>query len=530
MVVHILGTAYETLFPKQYLYHICAAILALYVIRTLSQGRKTSRDRDLHGRVVLMTGAFTPLGLTLMESLAARGAHIIALSPEPIDLSSPNTAPANPPASGSTSSNDAPRPPPPGAAGTAPAAPEVDPSSPPPLSASPTALLIEALRTASGNQHIYAEHCDIESPAHIRAFCTRFLTGNDTRLDAIVFAHEAPHVGNVVGGRKAHKAEDAKRRSVRSLATFLITTLLLPALLVAPPERDIRIVHVVNPFYAAGAGMGKTRAKGLGLKLACTFPGVLDVGDALRGVPAQSGVLPSEGARALRTIVYSRHLQRVLDALPAAQVPKTDAEAGGANAASVPVVSQKEQRSNITTVSVSPGISRLTTIAPMLGASESDRWSWTGFLFYVLLNPLFRLLAKGSSAAIQSILHALFVPTPFKILAGTVEKDTTDADGDVKPRQEVLKPGALYAECAVVPLEVTVPDEWIEQDAQNETAKAEKEKGKAKAKSNAQDETLSLADDREYGAFEAALKVWEASEEKEKPAAEGEKSTAAPSS
>uniref|UniRef100_D8PM37 Ketoreductase (KR) domain-containing protein n=1 Tax=Schizophyllum commune (strain H4-8 / FGSC 9210) TaxID=578458 RepID=D8PM37_SCHCM len=475
MVVHILGTAYETLFPKQYLYHICAAILALYVIRTLSQGRKTSRDRDLHGRVVLMTGAFTPLGLTLMESLAARGAHIIALSPEPIDLS------------------------------------------PPPLSASPTALLIEALRTASGNQHIYAEHCDIESPAHIRAFCTRFLTGNDTRLDAIVFAHEAPHVGNVVGGRKAHKAEDAKRRSVRSLATFLITTLLLPALLVAPPERDIRIVHVVNPFYAAGAGMGKTRAKGLGLKLACT-----------------------EGARALRTIVYSRHLQRVLDALPAAQVPKTDAEAGGANAASVPVVSQKEQRSNITTVSVSPGISRLTTIAPMLGASESDRWSWTGFLFYVLLNPLFRLLAKGSSAAIQSILHALFVPTPFKILAGTVEKDTTDADGDVKPRQEVLKPGALYAECAVVPLEVTVPDEWIEQDAQNETAKAEKEKGKAKAKSNAQDETLSLADDREYGgeragravweAFEAALKVWEASEEKEKPAAEGEKSTAAPSS
>ncbi|KAL1752282.1 hypothetical protein FB107DRAFT_293259 [Schizophyllum commune] len=512
MVVHILGTAYETLFPKQYLYHICGGLLALYVIRTLSQGRKTTRDRDLHGRVVLMTGAFTPLGLTLMEALAERGAHIIALSPEPIDLSSPNTAPANPSPSADTPSTDAPRPPPPGAAGTAPTAPEIDPNSPPPLSASPTALLIEALRTASGNQHIYAEHCDIESPAHIRAFCTRFLTGNDTRLDAIVFAHEAPHVGNVVGARKADKAEDAKRRSLRSLATFLITTLLLPALLVAPPERDIRIVHVVNPFYAAGAGMGKKGAKGMGLKLACT-----------------------EGARALRTIVYSRHLQRVLDALPSAQVPKTDAEAGGAGAASVPVVSQKEQRSNITTVSVSPGISRLTTIAPMLGASESDRSSWRGFFLYVLLNPLLQLLAKGSSAAIQSILHALFVPTPFKIIGGTVEKDTTDADGKAKPRQEVLKPGALYAECAVVPLEITVPDEWIEQDAQNAKnakAKAEKEKGKGKAKATAPEETLALADDGEYGgeragravweAFEAALKVWEASEEKEKPAMEGE--------
>ncbi|KAL1708144.1 hypothetical protein EV121DRAFT_197716 [Schizophyllum commune] len=500
MVVHILGTAYETLFPKQYLYHICGGLLALYVIRTLSQGRKTTRDRDLHGRVVLLTGAFTPLGLTLMEALAERGAHIIALSPEPIDLSSPNTAPANPPPSA--------------------AAAEIDPNSPPPLSASPTALLIEALRTTSGNQHIYAEHCDIGSPAHIRAFCTRFLTGDDTRLDAIVFAHEAPAVGRIVGGREADQAEDAKRRSVRSLATFLITTLLLPALLVAPPERDIRIVHVVNPFYAAGASMGKKRATGMGLKLACT-------------------VLINEGARALRTIVYSRHLQRVLDALPAAQVPKTDAEAGGAGAASVPVVSQKEQRSNITTVSVSPGISRLTTVAPLLEGGEGDRWSWRGFLLYVLLFPLIRLLAKGSSAAIQSILHALFVPTPFKIIGGTVEKDTTDADGKTKPRQEVLKPGALYAECAVVPLEVTVPDEWIEQDAQN--AKAEKEKGKGKAKSTAQEETIALADDGEYGgeragravweAFEAALKVWEASEEKEKPATEGEKTAgAAPSS
>ncbi|KAL1749219.1 hypothetical protein HDZ31DRAFT_27869 [Schizophyllum fasciatum] len=489
MVLHILGTAYDTLFPKQYLYHICGGLLALYVLRTLSQGRKTSRDRDLHGRVVLMTGAFTPLGLTLMEALAARGAHIIALSPEPID--------AGPP------------PPPP------PSAPATDDfSGPPPPTASPTALIIEALRTASSNQHIYAEYCDIESPAHIRAFCTRFLTGNDTRIDAIVFAHEAPHVGNAVGKRKGDEAADAKRRSLCSLATFLITTLLLPALLVAPPERDIRIVHVVNPFYAAGAGVGKKRQKGMGLKLACT-----------------------EGARALRTIVYSRHLQRVLDALPAAQVPKTDADAGGAATTSVPVVSQKEQRSNITTVSVSPGFSRLTTIAPILGASESDRWSWTGFIIYALINPFLRLLAKGSSAAIQSVLHVLFVPTAFKIVGGNVEQDTTDVDGKEKPRrtrQEVLKPGALYAECAVVPLDVTVPDEWLEdkvaekQDEKKKPSKAA-DKGKSpadKGQSPATEETLDLADDGEYGgeragravweAFEAALKVWEASEVKTK--------------
>ncbi|KAG2337166.1 hypothetical protein BDR05DRAFT_970518 [Suillus weaverae] len=54
----------------------------------------------MHARVVLLTvrmlasrvhphhsldqGGFTPLGLTLMQNLAQRGAHIIALSPKPV--------------------------------------------------------------------------------------------------------------------------------------------------------------------------------------------------------------------------------------------------------------------------------------------------------------------------------------------------------------------------------------------------------------------------------------------------------------
>ncbi|KAG2337841.1 hypothetical protein BDR05DRAFT_1004716 [Suillus weaverae] len=50
----------------------------------VQQGRTTNRERDMHARVVLLTGGFTPLGLTLMQNLAQRGAHIIALSPKPV--------------------------------------------------------------------------------------------------------------------------------------------------------------------------------------------------------------------------------------------------------------------------------------------------------------------------------------------------------------------------------------------------------------------------------------------------------------
>jgi len=69
---------------------------------------------------------------------------------------------------------------------------------------------------------------------------------------------------------------------------------------------------------------------------------------------------------------------------------------------------------------------------------------------YVLLNPLLRTLTKSPSSTLQSTLHALFLPTPFKYLASTSD------DTRKRTPEEVLKPGALYAECAVVPLHIPV--------------------------------------------------------------------------
>jgi hypothetical protein len=271
-------------------------------------------------------GGFTSLGLTLVQNLAQRGAHIIALSPDLID------------------------------------SPKIT-------------ILISLLRSTTSNENIFAEQCDLSSPSSVRSFCTRFLTTQDQRLDAIVFAHEHEHIGIPGIFITRDKALEEKERETGSLATFLITTLLLPALLVAPPERDIRIVNVVNPFYAAAAS----------IPFLPSFSSTSSPPSSSRTSPANSKPKPiflQEGIRSLRTIILTRHLQRILDALPsAAQIPKTQE-----GSRTVPVVNSKLQKSNIVAVSVSPGIGRVDTVSRILNADWTGterKTSWLGVSLYV---------------------------------------------------------------------------------------------------------------------------------------------------
>ncbi|KAJ7231781.1 hypothetical protein C8J57DRAFT_1480842 [Mycena rebaudengoi] len=149
--------------------------------------------------------ALTPLGLTLIEALASRGAHIIALTHSTVDSNAVTT-------------------------------------------------WIDLLRSTTSNENIYAEHCDLAAPPSIQAFCTRFLAGKEPRVDALLFTHEYRHIGawGFFRGRVIRE-QDEKQREQGALASFLLTTLLLTALLTAPVERDIHIVNVVNRFYAAAA-------------------------------------------------------------------------------------------------------------------------------------------------------------------------------------------------------------------------------------------------------------------------------------
>ncbi|KAH9888358.1 hypothetical protein C8Q73DRAFT_794135 [Cubamyces lactineus] len=453
MVLQVIYTAATTILPLEYWPYALVAGTLLVVIYAYTQGRPTTRERDLHARVILLTGPFTPLGLVTLTALAKRGAHVIALSPYPLSHPVPS-------------------------------------------------LILQLLRSTTKNENIYAEHCDLNSPTSIRKFCTSFLTGNDTRLDALVFAHEYPSIGRIwfFGGkaRRDKEGREEKQREAASLASFLLTTLLLPALLVAPVERDIRIVHVVNPFYAAALP---------------TFPTFLNSTPSTQ--PAAQPLVIAEGHRALRTVVLTRHLQRILDSLPnCAEDPK---------AKSKQAEPATPQPSNIISVAACLGISRRDTIAPFLGATERA-WS----LSYIVLFPLLVLLAKTSQSALQTLLHVLFLPTPLKraqlkVDAAADEEKKAEAERAAasqeeqeekpsRPRRtgnvEVLKPGALYRECAVVPIDVPRPP------------LPAAEEGKKGGEAKKQDGAVALEDDGEYGGeavgravwewYEARLKAWEA--------------------
>jgi hypothetical protein len=117
-------------------------------------------------------------------------------------------------------------------------------------------------------------------------------------------------------------------------------------------------------------------------------------------------------------------------------------------------------------------------------------------------------------SSIETILHALFLPTPFKSLqalgANTPTEGVPAEEGVAQRRTvpgEVLKPGALYAECAVVPLRVPPAPPPPETDG-------------APVEERKEERGAEAADDGEMGGvalgslvwdeFERELKEWEA--------------------
>ena len=128
------------------------------------------------------------------------------------------------------------------------------------------------------------------------------------------------------------------------MATFLITTLFLPSLLAVPEGRDIRILNVVNPWYASAIP---------------SFDPAL---------PTSTVYKYAEGTRSLRSVLYARHTQRVLDTLATPHVPEGETDM------------VRKLGSNITCVTACPGYTLSETVRP-----------WLGVLSYVPSHLEFRL-------------------------------------------------------------------------------------------------------------------------------------------
>jgi hypothetical protein len=141
----------------------------------------------------------------------------------------------------------------------------------------------------------------------------------------------------------------------------------------------------------------------------------------------------------------------------------------------------------------------------------------------MLLQPLLLIFSKSSIAAMQTVLHTLFLPTPFKVLSqsttGANAENPKDAKGSIiessvtEMPEEVLKPGALYADCAVVRLKVPLPSSASEQLASEKRNAKHADGEKGKSRGNLAEEALEIPDDGEFGGEVTGRLVWEAYEE-----------------
>lgn len=71
---------------------------------------------------------------------------------------------------------------------------------------------------------------------------------------------------------------------------------------------------------------------------------------------------------------------------------------------------------------------------------------------YTLLYPLLFCFTKSSEAAVQSVLHALFLPSRIKMSEPPDSKDPDTSQGRIRRAPEHLLGGSLYAECEKVHL------------------------------------------------------------------------------
>lgn len=67
MAIHMLSSVVSKTLPASYYIPSAAALCFLYSLQVVANGRKNPRDRDMHGRIVLLTVSFFPrLLFTLM--------------------------------------------------------------------------------------------------------------------------------------------------------------------------------------------------------------------------------------------------------------------------------------------------------------------------------------------------------------------------------------------------------------------------------------------------------------------------------
>lgn len=303
--------------------------------------------------------------------------------------------------------------------------------------------IVSLLRESSRNESIFAEDCDIDDLASITAFANKWNEGSTQmsgpprptnataasaakasaahpqqtnqvhRLDVILFLPTAEASYPIGSFRRPGKAKYCKGHPAAGmspeqsyvcevLGRFHLVNSLLQSLLVLPRDRDIRIVTVVSPWYAAGVALFD----------AVSHP----VQTFVRGTRLfQPWTLL--GANSLRWIALSRELQRRLDMLadaderPRSRMPGIDVDESVMLPRDTAAHGKLPQRSFISSICVCPGFERTLQLSAFFNAVQPWRQhllhTFLLYAFWTLFFPLFWFFGKSTSSSADSVVWAV---------------------------------------------------------------------------------------------------------------------------
>ncbi|KAK4103707.1 NAD(P)-binding protein [Parathielavia hyrcaniae] len=180
---------------------VTATLTAVALTKQYASGRTNPSERNMHGRVVLMTGGTSGIGAAAALELARRGAQLVLLTRQPA----------------------------------------TDPF---------LAEYVDDLRARSGNRLVYAEQVDLADLYSVRQFATRWIdNAPPRRLDMVVLC------GSTLvppGGERVETAEGVELTwMVNYLANFHLLGILSPAIRAQPFDREVRIVVPTCSSYIA---------------------------------------------------------------------------------------------------------------------------------------------------------------------------------------------------------------------------------------------------------------------------------------
>ncbi|KAK4574483.1 hypothetical protein LTR86_001324 [Recurvomyces mirabilis] len=177
-------------------------LVGLYLVKSFFSGSSNGSERNMHGKLVLVTGGTSGIGEAVVRNLSTRGAQIVLLTQHSL----------------------------------------TDPF---------IVEYVDDIRKDTNNQLITAEQVDLASLHSVRTFATKWIdNAPPRRLDMIVLC---ANTMTPSGGKIKSTAEGVEENwQVNYLSNFHLLSILSPALRAQPPDRDVRVVFGTCSSYLGG--------------------------------------------------------------------------------------------------------------------------------------------------------------------------------------------------------------------------------------------------------------------------------------